>query len=233
MALDLGIPDPPRWLVACLMAALIVISSTGCVPADADAARLGSTYSDILLRELRTDREALMELRDSVALERDLALLWVDWIDEEAVPPSHTLMEGARNLARPQSLVLRRRVVGEMERQGHWSAVPEPGLREDLTHYHELAQRFDGLGREEVRGLRQHLSQVLDPEEWVWMFDIPHEGTLAVQFRTSVRQFWNPEFRTIMRMMAVSLGERMALVEDLLARNADLESRVRSWRDAD
>ena len=65
------------------------------------------------------------------------------------------------------------------------------------------------------------------------MFDIPHEGTLAVQFRTSVRQFWNPEFRTIMRMMAVSLGERMALVEDLLARNADLESRVRSWRDAD
>ena len=101
MALDLGIPDPPRWLVACLMAALIVISSTGCVPADADAARLGSTYSDILLRELRTDREALMELRDSVALERDLALLWVDWIDEEAVPPSHTLMEGARNLARP------------------------------------------------------------------------------------------------------------------------------------
>ena len=83
MALDLGLPDPPRWLGACLMAVILVVSATGCTPADADAARLGSTYADILLRELRTDREALMELRDSVSLERDLALLWVDWIDGE------------------------------------------------------------------------------------------------------------------------------------------------------
>lgn len=233
MALDLGVPEPPRWLLVCALV-ILGLGSWGCASTDQEATRLAPTYADILVRELRTDREVLVEVRDSLIVEQSLASLWIDWIDEEEVTASHTLMEGVRNLARPETLALRRRVVGEIERHGHWAAIPEPALREDLARYHALAMDFGDLGRDEVRILREHVSAVLDPEEWVWMFDLPHdEETLSVQFRDSVRLFWNPEFRTVMRMMALSLAERRALVDEIVTLNTDLEDRVRAWRDAD
>ncbi len=214
--------------------AFILLMLPGANPTvDAEAGQMASAYADVLVRELRTDFIGLESARDSLASELALARLWVDWIDERRAAPSHTLMEAAQNLADPVEVDLRGRVVGELERRGHWSAVPDPALREDLVRYHALAERFGNTGAPEILGLREHLAAVLEPAEWNWMFPAEVDDPGLVTFRDTVRLFANDDFRSRVRLLAVALQVRLVLVDQLIALNEDLQNRVRSWRDAD
>jgi hypothetical protein len=196
--------------------------TTGEVPA--------AEYHDVLARELLMDRTQLGAARDSVAAELALALLWVNWIDEKRTAPSHTLMEGIKNLLDPVTVALRSRAVGEMDRLRHWSAVPDPGLREDLQRYHRMGDALAGIGTSELATLRTHASTVLARTEWSWMFDIELTDSTFVTFRDNVRLFATDDFRTAMRLVAVSLAQRLEHIDGLLTLNADLESRIRALR---
>jgi hypothetical protein len=212
---------------AAVFALVAAYSST-----DAEAERLSGVYAATLLRELVTDRGHLESVRDSLAGEHALALMWVDWIDERQVVASHTLMEAGQNLAEPVDLALRDRVVGELDRRGHWSAVPDAALREDLVRYHALAVRFDGVGAAESLSLRTWLSEHLERAEWNWMFDVPAEDPGFVRFKDSVRSLATPEFRSSMRLMSIGIADRVEWVDRILELNVDLTNRVRAWSEA-
>jgi len=209
------------------VAGFLVLAGTDGVPGTVGDVPVRE-YHDVLARELLMDRTQLGAVRDSVAAELALAVLWVDWIDEKRAAPSHTLMEGIKNLVDPVTIALRSRAVGEMDRMGHWSAVPDPGLREDLQRYHTMGDAFAEVGASELLALRMHASMLLDRTEWSWMFDIEAADSAFVTFRDNVRLFATDEFRTPMRLVAISLADRLTHIDGLLALNADLESRVRA-----
>jgi hypothetical protein len=216
-----------------LVAAILLMLPGANPSVDAEAERLAHSYADVLVRELGTDVIALRAASDSLVSELALARLWIDWIDERQVAPSHTLMQAAQNLADPVGLELRTRVIGELERRGHWSAVPDPALREDLVRYHALVTRFDEAGESELRDFRGHLAAVLEPAEWSWMFRVEAESSGFVSFRDNVRLFANDEFRARVRLLAMALQARGELVDEMMSLNEALQSRARAWRDGE
>jgi hypothetical protein len=93
-----------------------------------------------------------------------------------------------------------------------------------------MGDAFAGIGPSELATLRTHVSTMLARTEWSWMFDIELTDSTFVTFRDNVRLFATDDFRTAMRLVAVSLAQRLEHIDGLLTLNADLESRIRALR---